>query len=160
MKKLSSDEILQSVGVLSVVASLIFVGLELRQGNLLAKMEASDRAYQGSTASREMQLLYTREWLEGATNNQEISNETISDERFRLMCSNVIFNLSNNWEQDALSDNPDKMNYRLVLAENLGESACWNKFSFRGQLLARGKLYTPLIEALDRGASASKEGRQ
>ena len=111
MKKLSSDEILQSVGVLSVVASLIFVGLELRQGNLLAKMEASDRAYQGSTASREMQLLYTREWLEGATNNQEISNETISDERFRLMCSNVIFNLSNNWEQDALSDNPDKMNY-------------------------------------------------
>ena len=35
MKKLSLDEILQSVGVLSVVASLIFVGLELRQGNLL-----------------------------------------------------------------------------------------------------------------------------
>ena len=64
MKKLSLDEILQSVGVLSVVASLIFVGLELRQGNLLAQMEASDRAYQGSVASREMQLLYTKEWLE------------------------------------------------------------------------------------------------
>ena len=80
MKKLSLDEILQSVGVLSVVASLIFVGLELRQGNLLAQMEASDRAYQGSVASREMQLLYTKEWLEGATNNEEITDEAISDE--------------------------------------------------------------------------------
>ena len=160
MKKLSLDEILQSVGVLSVVASLIFVGLELRQGNLLAQMEASDRAYQGSVASREMQLLYTKEWLEGATNDEEITDETISDERFRLMCSNVVFNLSNNWEQDALSENADKMNYRLLLAENLGGSVCWNKFNFRGGLLARGELYTPLIQALDRGASGWKEERQ
>ena len=159
MKKLSLDEILQSVGVLSVVASLIFVGLELRQGNLLAQMEASDRAYQGSVASREMQLLYTKEWLEGATNDAEITEEAISDERFRLMCSNVVFNLSNNWEQDALSENADKMNYRLLLAENLGRSVCWNKFNFRGGLLARGELYTPLIQALDRGASGSKEER-
>ena len=110
MKKLSLDEILQSAGVLSVVASLIFVGLELRQGNLLAQMEASDRAYQGSVASREMQLLYTKEWLEGASNDEEITEEAISDLRFRLMCSNAVFNLSNNWEQDALSKNADKMN--------------------------------------------------
>ena len=126
MKKLSLDEILQSVGVLSVVASLIFVGLELRQGNLLAQMEASDRAYQGSVASREMLLLYTKEWLEGTTNDEEIT---------------------------------DKMNYRLLLAENLGGSVCWKKFNFRGGLLARGELYTPLIQALDTGASASKEER-
>ena len=159
MKKLSLDEILQSVGVLSVVASLIFVGLELRQGNLLAQMEASDRAYQGSVAAREMQLLDTKEWLEGATNDEEITEEAISDLRFRLMCSNVVFNLSNNWEQDALSENADKMNYRLLLAENLGGSVCWNKYSFRGGLLARGGLYTPLIQALDRGASGSKEER-
>ena len=122
-------------------------------------MEASDRAYQGSVASREMQLLYTKEWLEGATNAEEIAEEAISDERFRLMCSNVVFNLSNNWEQDALSENADKMNYRLLLAENLGGSVCWNKFNFRGGLLARGELYTPLIQALDRGASGSKEER-
>ena len=50
-EKLSLDEILQSVGVLSVVASVMFVGLELRQGNLLAQMKASDRTCQGSSAS-------------------------------------------------------------------------------------------------------------
>ena len=106
-----------------------------------------------------MLLLYTKEWLEGATNDEEITEEAISDLRFRLMCSNVVFNLSNNWEQDALSENADKMNYRLLLAENLGGGVCWNKYDFRGGLLARGELYTPLIQALDRGASSSKEDR-
>ena len=58
-----------------------------------------------------------------------------------------------------ISENADKMKYRLLLAENLGGGICWNKYDFRGGLLSRGELYTPLIQALDRGASGSKEER-
>ena len=147
---------------IAVVISLALVAYELNQNrqslvesNNLSRIEASNNAFVGSTSVRESIIANIEVWVKGR--NMEVLNE-LDEEIFFQLCSSYMFNLGNLWEADYYSGNEEKLQARLQIAENtFGPSTCYKKYPyFRQQLLSRGKIWPPLIEALDRGASAAE----
>ena len=60
---MSFDRIMQVLGGVALLLSLVFIAYELRISNRLAEMEALNRAYEGSAMIRSEMLTYTDVWV-------------------------------------------------------------------------------------------------
>jgi hypothetical protein len=57
------DRIMQVLGGVALLLSLVFIAYELRISNRLAEMEALNRAYKGTAMIRSEMLTYTDVWV-------------------------------------------------------------------------------------------------
>ena len=140
------DRIMQILGGLALLISLVFIAYELRISNRLAEMEALNRGYEGSSIIRSEMLTYADLWVK-AVDGSPLSD--IEEERIRLLCGGLVSNVNNNWAQDILGNVTNKVSLRLSSAESLGAGPC--SFS-RQSFVMRGEAHIPLLEAFDRGA--------
>ena len=121
------DRIMQILGGLALLISLVFIAYELRISNQLAEMEALNRAYEGSSLIRSEMLKYADLWVK-AVDGSRLSD--IEEERIRLLCGGLVSNVNNNWAQDILGNVTNKVSLRLSSAESLGAGPC----SFSGKV--------------------------
>ena len=157
MRKVSLDTWIQLLGMVGVLAGLILVAYELRLSNTLAKMEAASRTTISNSTARQTRLEYVEKWLIGLNDGNAVTEEEINEEVFRILCASAFFNISNNWEQDVLSNDEAKQKYRLFIAERAGSGPCYTSFrDFRADLVERGELYQPLISAFDKGFKSNE----
>ena len=140
------DRIMQILGGLALLISLVFIAYELRISNRLAEMEALNRAYEGSSIIRSEMLTYADLWVKAVDGSPLSDTE---EERIRLLCGGLVSNVNNNWAQDILGNVTNKVSLRLSSAESLGAGPC--SFS-RQSFVMRGEAHIPLLEAFDRGA--------
>ena len=147
---MSFDRIMQVLGGVALLLSLVFIAYELRISNRLAEMEALNRAYEGSAMIRSEMLTYTDVWVK-AVGGDPLSD--IEEERIRRLCGGLVSNLHNNWAQDILGNVTNKVSLRLSSAEALGAGPC---SFFRQSFVTRGEVYAPLLEAFDRGREKLK----
>ena len=140
------DRIMQILGGLALLISLVFIAYELRISNQLAEMEALNRAYEGSSLIRSEMLKYADLWVKAVDGSPLSDTE---EERIRLLCGGLVSNVNNNWAQDILGNVTNKVSLRLSSAESLGAGPC--SFS-RQSFVMRGEAHIPLLEAFDRGA--------
>ncbi|MDB3890584.1 hypothetical protein N9350_01475 [Gammaproteobacteria bacterium] len=140
------DRIMQILGRLALLISLVFIAYELRISNRLAEMEALNRGYEGSSIIRSEMLTYADLWVK-AVDGSPLS--VTEEERIRLLCGGLVSNVNNNWAQDILGNVTNKVSLRLSSAESLGAGPC--SFS-RQSFVMRGEAHIPLLEAFDRGA--------
>ena len=140
------DRIMQILGGLALLISLVFIAYELRISNRLAQMEALNRAYEGSSIIRSEMLTYADLWVKAVDGSPLSDTE---EERIRLLCGGLVSNVNNNWAQDILGNVTNKVSLRLSSAESLGAGPC--SFS-RQSFVMRGEAHIPLLEAFDRGA--------
>ncbi|MDB4155651.1 hypothetical protein N9790_04380 [Gammaproteobacteria bacterium] len=139
------DRLMQILGGLALLISLVFIAYELRISNRLAEMEALNRGYEGSSIIRSEMLTYADLWVK-AVDGSPLSD--IEEERIRLLCGGLVSNVNNNWAQDILGNVTNKVSLRLSSAESLGAGPC--SFS-RQSFVMRGEAHIPLLEAFDRG---------
>ena len=91
--------LLRNIPNIAVILSLLLVAFELNQNqqsllesNNLARIEASNNAFVGSTAVRQQQLENIEIWVKGSKmENLDETEEAI----FRILCGSYIFNLGN-----------------------------------------------------------------
>ena len=140
------DRIMQILGGLALLISLVFIAYELRISNQLAEMEALNRAYEGSSLIRSEMLKYADLWVKAVDGSPLSDTE---EERIRLLCGGLVSNVNNNWAQDILGNVTNKVSLRLSGAESLGAGPC--SFS-RQSFVMREGAHIPLLEAFDRGA--------
>ncbi|MDA9784784.1 hypothetical protein N8540_00670 [Gammaproteobacteria bacterium] len=140
------DRIMQILGGLALLISLVFIAYELRISNRLAEMEALNRGYEGSSIIRSEMLTYADLWVKAVDGSPLSDTE---EERIRLLCGGLVSNVNNNWAQDILGNVTNKVSLRLSSAESLGAGPC--SFS-RQSFVMRGEAHIPLLEAFDRGA--------
>ena len=140
------DRIMQILGGLALLISLVFIAYELRISNRLAEMEALNRGYEGSSIIRSEMLTYADLWVKAVDGSPLSDTE---EERIRLLCGGLVSNVNNNWAQDILGNVTNKVSLRLSSAESLGAGPC--SFS-RQSFVLRGEAHIPLLEAFDRGA--------
>ena len=140
------DRIMQIIGGLALLISLVFIAYELRISNRLAEMEALNRGYEGSSIIRSEMLTYADLWVKAVDGSPLSDTE---EERIRLLCGGLVSNVNNNWAQDILGNVTNKVSLRLSSAESLGAGPC--SFS-RQSFVLRGEAHIPLLEAFDRGA--------
>ena len=140
------DRIMQILGGLALLKSLVFIAYELRISNRLAEMEALNRGYEGSSIIRSEMLTYADLWVKAVDGSPLSDTE---EERIRLLCGGLVSNVNNNWAQDILGNVTNKVSLRLSSAESLGAGPC--SFS-RQSFVMRGEAHIPLLEAFDRGA--------
>jgi|TARA_B110000977_G_scaffold88286_1_gene117297 hypothetical protein len=140
------DRIMQILGGLALLISLVFIAYELRISNRLAEMEALNRGYEGSSIIRSEMLTYADLWVK-AVDGSPLSD--IEEERIRLLCGGLVSNVNNNWAQDILGNVTNKVSLRLSSAESLGAGPCSLS---RQSFVMRGEAHIPLLEAFDRGA--------
>jgi len=81
------DRIMQILGGLALLTSLVFIAYELRISNQLAEMEALNRAYEGSSLIRSEMLKYADLWVK-AVDGSRLSY--IEEERIRLLCGGLV----------------------------------------------------------------------
>ena len=143
---MSFDRIMQILGGLALLISLVFIAYELRISNRLAEMEALNRGYEGSSIIRSEMLTYADLWVKAVDGSPLSDTE---EERIRLLCGGLVSNVNNNWAQDILGNVTNKVSLRLSSAESLGADPC--SFS-RQSFVMRGEAHIPLLEAFDRGA--------
>ncbi|MDB2602406.1 hypothetical protein N9Z60_02725 [Gammaproteobacteria bacterium] len=140
------DRIMQILGGIALLISLVFIAYELRISNRLAEMEALNRGYEGSSIIRSEMLTYADLWVKAVDGSPLSDTE---EERIRLLCGGLVSNVNNNWAQDILGNVTNKVSLRLSSAESLGAGPC--SFS-RQSFVMRGEAHIPLLEAFDRGA--------
>ena len=140
------DRLMQILGGLALLISLVFIAYELRISNRLAEMEALNRGYEGSSIIRSEMLTYADLWVKAVDGSPLSDTE---EERIRLLCGGLVSNVNNNWAQDILGNVTNKVSLRLSSAESLGAGPC--SFS-RQSFVMRGEAHIPLLEAFDRGA--------
>ena len=87
------DRIMQILGGLALLISLVFIAYELRISNRLAEMEALNRGYEGSSIIRSEMLTYADLWVK-AVDGSPLSD--IEEERIRLLCGGLVSNVNNN----------------------------------------------------------------
>ena len=140
------DRIMQILGGLALLISLVFIAYELRISNQLAEMEALNRAYEGSSLIRSEMLKYADLWVK-AVDGSRLSD--IEEERIRLLCGGLVSNVNDNCAQDILGNVKNKVSLRLSGAESLGAGPC---SSSRQSFVMRGGAHIPLLEDFNRGA--------
>lgn len=140
------DRIMQILGGLALLISLVFIAYELRISNRLAEMEALNRGYEGSSTIRSEMLTYADLWVKAVDGSPLSDTE---EERIRLLCGGLVSNVNNNWAQDILGNVTNKVSLRLSSAESLGAGPC---SSSRQSFGMRGGAHIPLLEDFDRGA--------
>ena len=147
MKKLSFRDIAELIGFVSIVASLIFVGLELRQSQQVAKIDADATRAAWYFDNRDSVNAYPEIWLKGN------SGDPLSDTE-QVIYSNLIRNLHTNniftWrrEQALGIDSPDFAAEDLAwfLHQHPAARKEWEshmqEFSDRGRALGRHSTQT------------------
>ena len=73
-KSIDGKDIAELIGVVAIVASLIFVGLQLRQDRVVARAEATQSSESSATEVNTMIAEYAGVWLKGR--NDETLSET------------------------------------------------------------------------------------
>ena len=148
----------------AVILSLLLVAFELNQNqqsllesNNLARIQAANNAFVGSTAVRQQQLENIEIWVKGS--KMESLDET-EEAVFRILCGSYIFNLGNLYEADFYSGNTEKINSRIYQAGTLwGQSACNTVYpELRESIRTRGEMYLPLVMALEQAANHGSNG--
>lgn len=151
--------LLKNLPNFAVIFSLLLVAFELNQnqqslveGNNLARIQASNNAYATSSSARHERIRNIDTWAKGEANRELTEQEELI---YLYLCQDLLYGLANLWEADYYSGNEDKKSQRLYIAErSYGRSNCYRKYtSFRENFVERGEIYSPLIDALDRGAS-------
>ena len=99
--------ILRSIPNVAVILSLLLVAFELNQNqqsllesNNLARIEAANNAFVGSTAVRQQQLENIEIWVKGSKMG---SLDETEEAVFRILCGSYIYNLGNLYEADFYS---------------------------------------------------------
>ena len=150
--------ILRSIPNVAVILSLLLVAFELNQNqqsllesNNLARIEAANNAFVGSTAVRQQQLENIEIWVKGSKMG---SLDETEEAVFRILCGSYIYNLGNLYEADFYSGNTEKIGSRIYQAEAVwGQSACNKVYpELRESILTRGEMYLPLVKALETAA--------
>ena len=150
--------LLRNIPNIAVILSLLLVAFELNQNQQsllendnLARIEASNNAFVGSTAVRQQQLENIEIWVKGSKmENLDETEEAI----FRILCGSYIFNLGNLYEADFYSRNTEKINSRVYQAETVWSQSACNKVypELRESIRTRGEMYLPLVIALETAA--------
>ena len=116
----------------AVILSLLLVAFELNQNqqsllesNNLARIQAANNAFVGSTAVRQQQLENIEIWVKGSKMESLDENE---EAVFRILCGSYIFNLGNLYEADFYSGNTEKINSAYIRLELFGVNQLATRF--------------------------------